>query len=64
MLRGKLTSPPAHRDVQPWTGATGICQRICEAHIFDETFRVNGALNADLFVAGAMRSPSTSNLFE
>jgi hypothetical protein len=24
----------------------GICQRICKAHVFDETFRANGAFNA------------------
>ena len=34
-----------------WTGATGICQRICKAHVFDETFGVNSAFNAELFVA-------------
>src|SRR5437868_1208149 len=31
----------AYRDVQRWTIATGICQRICKAHVFDETFGVN-----------------------
>src|SRR5712664_947528 len=41
----------AHRDVQRWTGATGICQRICKAHVFDETFGVNSAFNAEVFVA-------------
>src|SRR2546427_662939 len=41
----------AHRDVQRWTGATGIGQRICKAHVFDETFGVNSALNAEVFVA-------------
>src|SRR2546430_7756794 len=41
----------AHRDVQRWTGATGICQRICKAHVFDETFGVNRAFNAEVFVA-------------
>src|SRR3989442_5732917 len=41
----------AHRDVQRRTGATGICQRICKAHIFDETFGVNSAFNAEVFVA-------------
>jgi len=57
-----------------WTGATGICQRICKAHIFDETFRVNGAFNAEVFVAaphavamefdlfGERRSPDVSGL--
>src|SRR5438552_15994818 len=44
--------PPAtYRDVQRWTSATGICQRICKAHVFDETFGVNSALNAEVFVA-------------
>src|SRR5437868_10250321 len=33
----------AHRDVQLWTSATSICQRICKAHGFDETFGVNSA---------------------
>src|SRR4030081_87108 len=41
----------AHRDVQRWTGATSICQRICKAHGFDETFGVNSAFNAEVFVA-------------
>jgi len=34
-----------------WTSATGICQRICKAHVFDETFGVNSAFNAELFIA-------------
>ena len=51
MLRGKLTSPPAHRDVQRRTSATSICERICKAHIFDETFGVNSAFNAEVLVA-------------
>jgi len=34
-----------------WTGATGICQRICKAHLFDETFGVNSAFDAEVFVA-------------
>ena len=34
-----------------WTCATGICQRICKAHVFDETFGVNSAFNAEVFVA-------------
>ena len=29
----------------------GHLQRICKAHLFDETFRVNSALNAEVFVA-------------
>src|ERR1700674_1364705 len=41
----------AYRDVQRWTCATGICQRICKAHVFNETFRVNSAFNAEVFVA-------------
>src|SRR2546427_239240 len=28
----------AHRNVQRRPSATGICQRICKAHVFDETF--------------------------
>src|SRR5712691_5107370 len=43
--------PTAYRDVQRRTGATSICQRICKAHIFDETFGVNSAFNAKVFVA-------------
>ena len=31
----------AYRDVQRRPGATGICERICKAHVFDETFGVN-----------------------
>jgi hypothetical protein len=34
-----------------WTCATSICQRICKAHVIDETFGVNGAFNAEVFVA-------------
>jgi len=41
----------AHRDVQRWTCATGICQRIGKAHVVDEAFGVNSALNAEVFVA-------------
>src|SRR5256714_13134135 len=41
----------AYRDVQRWARATGICQRICKAHIFDETFGVNRVFNAEVFVA-------------
>src|SRR5712691_7669451 len=41
----------ADRDVQRWARATGICQRICKAHVFDETFGVNSAFNAEVFVA-------------
>src|SRR5437870_3731431 len=49
---GQTNIPPtAHRDVQRRTGATGICQRICKAHVFDETLGVNSAFNAEVFVA-------------
>src|SRR5260370_4240461 len=41
----------AYRDVQRWTCATNICQRICKAHVFDETFGVNSAFNAEVLVA-------------
>src|SRR5438445_2293201 len=44
-------APTAYRDVQRWTFATGICERICKAHVFDETFGVNSAFNAEVFVA-------------
>src|SRR5437870_3798096 len=44
-------APTAHRNVQRWTCATGICQRICKAHVFDETFGVKSAFNAEVFVA-------------
>jgi hypothetical protein len=40
-----------HRDVERQSAATCICQRICKAHIFDETFRVNSAFNAEVFAA-------------
>jgi hypothetical protein len=32
-------------------GPARICQRICKTHVFDETFRVNSAFNAEVFVA-------------
>src|SRR6266404_6832356 len=41
----------AHGDIQRWTCATGICQRICKAHVSDETFGINSAFNAQVFVA-------------
>src|SRR5436309_1702203 len=41
----------AYRDVQRRTSATSICQRICKAYVFDETFRVNSVFNAEVFVA-------------
>src|SRR2546430_1478115 len=51
-LRGEThIAATAYRDVQRWTGTTGICQRIGKAHVFDETFGVNNAFNAELFVA-------------
>ena len=64
----------AYRDVQRWTCATGICQRICKAHVFDETFGVNSAFNSEVLVApphavamcfdlfGERRSPDASGL--
>jgi hypothetical protein len=52
MLRGKLTSRRPHTAMsERWTCATGICQRICKAHVFDETFGVNSAFNAEVLVA-------------
>src|SRR6266436_1449944 len=50
-LRQTNIATTAHRDVQRWTCATGICQRIRKAHFFDETFGVNSAFNAEVFVA-------------
>ena len=46
-----------------WTCATGICQRICKAHVFDETFGVNGAFNAEVFVAAPHAVAMEFNLF-
>src|SRR6266478_3949005 len=57
-------APTAHRNVQRWTCATGICQRICKAHIFDETFGVNSAFNADVFVAAPQAVAMEFDLFE
>jgi hypothetical protein len=31
--------------------ATGICQRIHKAHVFDEAFGVNSTFNAEVFIA-------------
>jgi hypothetical protein len=42
---------PGFDFVQRWTCATGICQRICKAYVVDETFGVNSAFNAEVFVA-------------
>ncbi len=53
----------AHRDVQRRTCATGICQGICKAHAFDETFGVNSAFNADVFVAAPHAVAMEFNLF-
>src|SRR5207249_1173771 len=51
-MSGQTNIPPtAHRDVQRWTCATRICQRIRKPHVFDETFRVKSAFNAERFVA-------------
>jgi hypothetical protein len=51
-LRGKLTSRRPHTAMSERRScATGICQRICKAHVFDETFGVNSAFNAEVFVA-------------
>ena len=74
-LRGEThIAATAYRDVQRWTGTTGICQRIGKAHVFDETFGVNSAFNAEVFVApphavamcfnliGKRRSPDASGL--
>jgi hypothetical protein len=43
--------------------ATGTCQRICKAHVFDETFGVNSAFNAELFVAPPYAVAMVLNLF-
>src|SRR5258707_11962967 len=53
----------AYRDIQRWTGATGICQRVCKAHVFDETFGVNSAFNAELFVAAPQAVAMEFDLF-
>src|SRR6266850_4979479 len=53
----------AHRDVQRRTCATSICQRICKAHVFDETFSVNRAFNAEVFVAPPHSVAMEFNLF-
>ena len=51
-MRGKLTSRLPHTAMsERWACATRICQRICKAHVFDETFGVNSAFNAEVFVA-------------
>ena len=39
-----------------WTCATSICQRIRKADVFDETFGVNSAFNAEVFVAALRAS--------
>src|SRR5712692_5997350 len=53
----------AYRDVQRWTGATGICQCICKAHVFDETFGVWSAFNAEVFVTAPHAVAMEFNLF-
>ncbi len=45
------------------TCATGICQRICKPHVFDETFGVNRAFNAEVFVAPPHPVAMEFNLF-
>ena len=46
-----------------WTCATCICQRICKAHVFDETFDVNSAFNAEVFVAAPRAVAMEFDLF-
>src|SRR5262245_46848524 len=53
----------AHCDVQRWTGAPRIGQRIGKAHVFDKTFRVNSAFNPELFVAPPHAVTMEFNLF-
>src|SRR5258708_39344103 len=53
----------AHRDVQRWTCATGICQRICKAHVFDEAFGVKSVFDAEVFVAAPHAVAMKFNLF-
>ena len=45
------------------TCATGICQSICKTHVFDETFGVNRAFNAEVFVASPHAVAMEFNLF-
>jgi hypothetical protein len=74
-VAGQANIPPtADRDVQRRTCATGICQCIFKTDVFDETFGVNSAFNAEVFVApphavamefdlfGERRSPDASGL--
>jgi hypothetical protein len=42
---------------------TGICQRICKADAFDETFGVNSAFNAEVFVAAPLAVAMEFDLF-
>src|SRR6266581_3394359 len=56
-------SSTADRDEQRRTCVTGICQRICKTHVSDETFRVNRAFNAELFVAPPHAVAMCFNLF-
>src|SRR5205809_44774 len=53
----------AYRDIQRWARATGICQRICKAHVFNKTFGVNSTLNAEVFVAPPHAVAMEFNLF-
>jgi hypothetical protein len=46
-----IAEPTAYRDVERWTCAASICQHICKGHLFDETFGVNRAFNAELSIA-------------
>src|SRR5712692_6799468 len=63
-IAGQTNIPPtAYRDVQRRTRTTGICQRICKAHVFDETFGVNRAFNAEVFVAAPHAVAMEFNLF-
>src|SRR6266481_5480946 len=63
-IPGQTNIPPtAHRHVQRWTCATGICQGICKAHVFDETFRINRAFNAEVFVAAPRAVAMEFDLF-
>ncbi len=62
-LRGKLTSRPHTAMSEGRTRASGICQRICKADVFDETFAVNSAFNAEVFVAATHAVAMEFDLF-
>src|SRR5438552_16931634 len=53
----------AHRDVERWSSATRISQCTCKSHVFDETFGVKRALNAEFFVATPHTVAMQFNLF-